>query len=786
MESLHITIRGIVQGVGFRPFISRLAVKLDVKGIVMNTADGVFIAAEGEGLDRFVSMIRSDAPAVSKIIDLDIAPGEYIGFTSFEIVESSGSGGFTLISPDISVCDDCLAELLSMGDRRYLYPFINCTNCGPRYSITTSVPYDRYNTTMRVFKMCAECGSEYDDPADRRFHAQPNACGKCGPRMELRISGSCLPVFEGVEAVVRAVSLLKDGAVIAVKGLGGFHLVCDAMDEEAVGRLRMKKRKSNKPFALMAADIGVIRKYCLVSEAEEALLLSRQRPIVLLDRSGGEFLPDAVAPRSRRLGFMLPYTPLHHLLFFHPMSEDGEVGVAHFDALIMTSGNRAEEPIVIDNEKAMISLSDVADAYLFHDRDIFMRVDDSVVSMNSGGNQGTEGHWRPGPSTSLSFIRRARGYVPAPVRLDHDGPDVLGCGADLKNTFTLTRGRFAITSQHIGDMEHFETLSFYEETLKNLKSVYKASPVALAYDLHPDYHSTKWALRQDGIKKFPVQHHHAHIASVIAEKGLSGKVIGIAFDGTGYGNDGTLWGGEFLLADALEFKRMGHLDPVPLPGGEAAIREPWKTAVAYVRKAAGEDVMNWLGPSGFIERYGPDRIEAVLKILDAKEVSPLSTGAGRLFDAVSALIGVCDRNTFEGEAAMALETLVSDTTGSYQADVISNEMVSIDFSMAILGILADLKRGEALHLIASKFHNTVAEAAARVAIMLSHTKNIRNVVLSGGVFQNVYLLFRMKEMLLGEGLNVYCNEILPCNDGGVSLGQAFIIREGLKTGFIKG
>jgi len=745
------------------------------------------MVVEGDALDLFVEKLRSDAPPLSRIMDLQVSPGEYQGFPDFSIKESEETGSFTLLSPDVAVCGDCLRELFDKNDRRYLYPFINCTNCGPRYSITESVPYDRSRTTMKVFDLCPACEREYRDPRDRRFHAQPNACAKCGPRVTM-------PGGEAQGSVKRdpieeTIGLLREGKIVAVKGLGGFHICCDAANGEAVERLRLKKRRSNKPFALMAPDVGTIRRFCYVSSDEEALLNSRERPIVLLRKKDDNPLPDAVSPKNSFVGFMLPYTPLHYQLFYHPC---GDGLSCHFSCLVMTSGNISEEPIVIDNDEAVDKLSDIADAFLVHDRGIFMRVDDSVVRKREGTSESGKG--------LFSFIRRSRGYVPGPILLHEDGPDVLGCGAEVKNTFTLTKGRYAIPSQHIGDMENFETLRFFEETLRNLKSVYRAEPEAVAYDLHPRYLSTQWALSKGlmsgkvdsgvdsprDLPAFGIQHHYAHIASVMAEKGIKEKVIGVAFDGTGYAGDGTLWGGEFFIADIFGFTRAGHLDYVALPGGEQAIREPWKTAVSCLKKISGKDFRDHMELAGFFARYGREKVVMVGDISEKKDFSPLSSGAGRLFDAVSALLGVCDRNTFEGEAAIALEAAVfSGIDDLYPYDVVYGEPAKLCFSRTFLSILDDIGRREEVGVMAAKFHNTLAESAISVVRSLAAVTGIGKILLSGGTFQNDYLMRRVDNGLRSLGLEVFTNELVPCNDGGISLGQAYIARERLKAGLIE-
>ncbi|HXW68679.1 MAG TPA: carbamoyltransferase HypF, partial [Dissulfurispiraceae bacterium] len=596
------------------------------------------------------------------------------------------------------------------------------------------------------------------------------------------------------------IALLKQGALVSVKGLGGFHLCCDASNERAVARLREKKRRSNKPFALMAPDCGTVGKFCEVSEDEAVLLENIRRPIVLLKKrvnrreAIGRRLSDDIAPNNKYIGFMLPYTPLHYLLFHHPCDGSGLAPESvHFNALVMTSGNIAEEPIVVDNDEALTKLSDIADAFLFHDRDIFMRVDDSVVKIRGKGREAMGYRLSP----PLAFIRRSRGYVPEPILLEDDGPDVLGCGADVKNVFTIMKGHYAVISQHIGDMENLETLRFFEETLLNLKQVYRAQPVALAYDLHPGYLSTRWALeqiRQQKISGYAVQHHYAHIAAVIAESRLKEEVIGIALDGTGYGTDGNLWGGEFLVCGIKGFIRAAHFNYIPLPGGEMAIKECWRTAIGLVvsalssRESSPERlnaaVMEVLGTAGFIDRYGLQRVVRIVKLAGNRHFSPLSSGAGRLFDAVSALAGVSDRNTFEGEAAIALENEIEEgVTGAYPFAF--NELegpTRIDFSEMVLRVIDDIRNGELKGRIAARFHNTIIEVIAVMAVRIGGEYGIRNVALSGGVFQNAYVFESAFDRLKAHGFNVLTNVSVPCNDACISLGQAFLLRERLKSG----
>jgi len=778
MNRVLIKIKGVVQGVGFRPFVYNLAKSLNLKGTVANTAEGVSIDIEGDDVTSFLDRLPKEAPPLSVIKNIDVSALPFHGYEDFEILKSKDSGSFTLISPDVSICSDCLKEMTDRENRRYLYPFINCINCGPRYTITHAIPYDRPNTTMAVFKMCPECETEYNDPSNRRFHAQPNACAKCGPQFEFQISSRTnRDKFQiknkAADPLEKTIEILKQGGIVAIKGLGGFHIACDATNKDTVERLREKKRRSNKPFALMAPDTEIIKNYCDISEKEKELLTSNKSPIVLLRKKNSSTLPEAISPNNQYLGFMLPYTPLHYLLFYYPIHPFTHSPIHHnFDALVMTSGNLAEEPLVTDNNEALSKLSDIADAFLIHNRDIFMRADDSVIRPGLGGRG-----WR-----SL-FIRRSRGYAPEPISLDDEGPEVLGCGADIKNTFTLTKGNYAVPSQHIGDMENYETLRFFEESLSNLKKIYRVNPVAVGYDLHPNYLSTKWALAQSQsqIQYIGIQHHYAHVASVMAENGLKRKVIGVAFDGTGYGTDGNLWGSEFLIAAIDDFKRAGHFKYIPLPGGETAIREPWRIALSYIRCFAGTEVMDFLKSAGFVEKYGEEKIKSILGIIDNRDFSPLSSGAGRLFDAVSAILGICDKNTFEGEAAMALESYTTDDIDEdYPANIGLKDKIEIDFCLTLFRLIQDMTKGIGKDVIATKFHNTIVTVIAGVVQRLGMIYKLHDVVLSGGVFQNMYLLKNTIDRLKSIGMNVYTNEKAPANDAGISLGQAYIVRERIK------
>jgi hydrogenase maturation protein HypF len=762
----RLIVKGIVQGVGFRPTVYNLARSLGLNGFIINTSDGVIVEVEGAGAAGFESALRDNLPPLARIVSIESNELPPAGYSEFKIIESAEAGGFTHISPDISVCDDCLKELLDPADRRYQYPFINCTNCGPRYSITQKVPYDRPNTTMSVFQMCASCSEEYHDPSNRRFHAQPNACPECGPRVELKIRNEKYKIGDESDPIAGAIRLLKQGAIVAVKGIGGFHLCCDAENEDAVKLLRERKMRRNKAFALMAPDVETIRRYCEVSSDEEAVLLDMRRPIVLLRKKAYSSLVEAIAPKNRYLGFMLPYTPLHYLLFHYSPGKCCP-DKPHFRAIVATSGNLSEEPIVTDNDEALERLAALADAFLLHDRDIFMRVDDSVVRVSG--------------SRTL-FIRRSRGYAPQAIIFDDDMPDTLGSGAEVKNTFTITKGNAAILSQHIGDMENLETLRFFEETLDNLKQVYRCDPAAIAYDLHPGYLATAWALdniTEGKIEGLGIQHHYAHIAAVMAGNGIKERIIGVAWDGSGYGEDGNIWGSEFLLCDLNGYERSAHLAYFPLPGGEKAIKENWRIAVSYLRQIFGAEAGQILKELGFFERFGKQKIDLIMHIMNDRTVSPLSCGAGRLFDAVSSLADICHESTYEGEAAVALESAlpgqdIAADKQIYQYKVSGSKPCVIDPSGIIRGVVEDIRNAETAGVISQRFHNTVIEMIIDMTCRISSESGVGKVALSGGCFQNAALLNGVKEGLASRGLKVFSNEEVPCNDACVSLGQAYI------------
>ncbi|MHB1023560.1 MAG: carbamoyltransferase HypF, partial [Acidobacteriaceae bacterium] len=689
------------------------------------------------------------------------------GEKGFSIRESRAQDdAFVLVSPDVATCDDCWHEFGDPSNRRSGYPFTNCTNCGPRYTIIQDIPYDRPKTTMAPFRMCGLCREEYEDPQNRRFHAQPNACPVCGPSLELVQRGSHFPDFKpsstsSLSTLRRVREVLREGQLVAVKGLGGFLLACDAQNDAAVRLLRQRKRRSDKPFALMARDIAAVEAFCIVTETDRAALQSPRRPIVILQRRADANLSRAIAPGNDSVGVMLPYTPLHYLLF-----SDSPTEPSRFPALVMTSGNLSDEPIVTENGEAWKQLEPVADWFLFHNRDIYMRADDSVVRTFQGRER---------------VLRRSRGYVPQAVNLGIPMRELLACGAELKNTFCLTKDRYAILSQHIGDLENYETLRFFEETLTNLKKLFRVEPQAVAYDQHPNYISSRFALALPIARKIGVQHHHAHIASCMAENHLHGKVIGVAFDGTGYGTDGKIWGGEFLIADFAGFERRAHLRYIPLPGGDAAVRQPWRMALSYVRDTFGTSPL----PNSlqFLQRVPEKQLSLVDKLI-ARRIQTVDTSScGRLFDAVAALVGLGEQVSFEGQAAIALESAVqSGIEERYAFSVDEGEPMQLDMRPTMEAVVRDISLGKQVGFISACFHNTVAAAIVELCLRLRQQEKLNRVCLSGGVFQNMYLLERTVKGLYGCGFEVFLHALVPPNDGGISLGQAVIANELLHQG----
>lgn len=745
LKRKRLGVVGLVQGVGFRPFVYRLAQNLHLAGWVRNTSRGVEIEVEGPptDLDLFVRRLSQEAPAlarVEKVVSQDAAP---LAQETFEILASESLPGTeAVIPPDVGLCDDCAREIRDPMDRRYQYPFTNCTNCGPRFTLIRQVPYDRPQTTMAVFAMCPACRREYEDPGDRRFHAEPTACPVCGPKAWLEYQGERQE--HGV--LPTAAKLLRDGLIVAVKGLGGFHLACDARDDKAVRTLRERKGRLDKPFALMVRDLDEAARICHLTDLERALLLSPERPVVLCRRrSGGEISP-LVAPGNNYLGLLLPYTPLHLLLMDQAPP-----------ALVMTSANLSEEPLVFSNEEAREKLAALADAFLMHDRDIQVPCDDSVV--------------RPLPDGTVIPLRRARGFVPQTISLPLDAPEILGVGAEQKNTFCLAWGPTALLSQHIGDLDTLETYNYYQLAVRHFEALSRKSPKILAHDLHPHYLSTRFAQEQQGVQLLGVQHHHAHVAACMAENGRTDKCIGLALDGTGFGPDGTVWGGEILVADLKGFTRAGHFAPVRLPGGEAAIRNPSRMAMAYLFAAFGDKFEE---VAARLDLSFPDlEWRVLLRQLSTGWHSPVTTSAGRLFDAVAAAAGICRRRTYEGQPALELEMAADpEEHGFYPAEVQQDgETLILDTPSIFRGVVEDRLAGRDNAVIAARFHLSLAKSLTRMSLMLRERTGLNLIALSGGVFQNGLLSMQLETRLAQQGFEVLTHKLIPPNDGGISLGQ---------------
>jgi hydrogenase maturation protein HypF len=744
----RLNVNGIVQGVGFRPFVFQLAARHGLNGEVANTSEGVSIHIEGPApsVTAFEAELAAKSPPLAQVVNISACSEPFKHCTEFAIVKSKGaSEKFTLISPDVSICDDCLAELFDPRNRRHRYPFINCTNCGPRYTIIDDIPYDRPKTSMRHFTMCGPCQQEYDDPNNRRFHAQPNACADCGPHVKLY--DSQLNGLPGKDPISAAAKLLRQGHILAIKGLGGYHLAADAENSQAVQRLRRRKLREEKPFAVMSGDLETIRSFARVQPAEEKLLTSIQRPIVLLKKKMPNDLAAEVAPRNGYFGVMLPYTPLHYLLIDYG-----------FVALVMTSGNRSEEPIAIDNEDAFDRLADIADYFLIHNRDIYLRSDDSIVRHSAG---------------AARFIRRSRGVVPVPIFLKKSLPSVLACGAELKNTVCLTRQDKAFVSQHIGDLENLATYDFFKLTIGHLKRILDIHPEIIACDMHPDYLSTRYARKQQHIPVIQVQHHHAHIVSCMAEHGLSGPVLGLSCDGTGYGPDGAIWGGEILIVDEHEFERAGHLAYVPMPGGSAAIKEPWRMAVSYLQDTYGDKFRELDLP--WLHEIEDQKIRILCEIMSKRINCPSTSSLGRLFDAVAAICGIRSRVNFEGQAAMELEMLAADQTDRiYDYQWEEKTTYRILAQPIIRGVVNDIRTGIPTADISARFHRTLINLFADLCTVIGKQRHLDRVVLSGGVFQNSILLDGLIQALTEKNFEVYSHRKIPTNDGGISLGQAVV------------
>jgi len=797
----RIRVTGIVQGVGFRPFVYGAARRYDIGGYILNDPEGVVIEAEGtsEALDTFVRRIEREAPVLSRITglvrEIRREGHERRIFAGFEIRSSEqGEKPVTLISPDVCICEDCLKELFDPSDRRYRYPFINCTNCGPRFTIIRKLPYDRVNTTMADFILCPDCSREYHDPSNRRFHAQPNACPECGPRLVL-LDEKGKPVPG--DPVAGAVELLREGRIVAVKGLGGFHLAVDGTCDAAVRWLRERKHRGEKPFALMVGNLETARALVELGKTGEELLAGRTRPIVLgyrKDTPQSAAVPESVAPCNRLLGVMLPYTPLHYLLFFNP--EDGRKYTECkpvFTALVMTSANISEEPICKDNDEVRIRMAGIADAYLVHNRDIHVRCDDSVLMVSGRGPV---------------FVRRSRGFAPVPVFLPEPVPQVLALGGEMKNTLCVTDGNRGFLSQHIGDLDNIPTLGFFEEAVAHFTRILDLKPKIFAYDLHPDYISTKYLMnmRTELDEKehgtVGVQHHHAHIASVMAEHGYGEPVIGFSMDGTGYGPDGTVWGGEILLCTPVSYARFAHLRTVPLPGGTRAVREPWRMAFAHLRAAFPEEWRSLEIPS--LSRVTPREYGLLDSACEAGVNSPLTSSLGRLFDAVASILNIRHESAYEGQAAMMLESHATGETMNItlpykitstarepfygfpelwgnvggvpeKADVFNLRACYIlDYRDMIRSIVDCLNAGKTVSEIAAAFHGTLVRSFVEAAEMAREITGIRTVAFSGGCWQNTILRESFRSALENRGFRVMTNRQAPVNDGGLSLGQAYV------------
>jgi hydrogenase maturation protein HypF len=751
-ERRAIAVQGVVQGVGFRPFVYGLASRFQLGGFVKNHTGGVLIEVEGEApsLDQFLSELTGQPPPLAQIDHLSWERQRARGEQSFHIETSQAdAAGAAFVGSDIATCGDCLAELLDPHSRHYCYPFLNCTNCGPRLTILCDVPYDRERTTMADFPMCATCRAEYEDPADRRFHAQPTACPACGPRLALW-DAQGRPIATG-DPLVWLVKELRAGKIGALKGLGGYHLACDARNPAAVGELRRRKQRDEKPFALMVRDLAAAEALCQVGPPERELLESPRRPIVLLRKRPGNGIADGVAPGNPYLGVMLPYTPLHHLLL------RDLAGMP----LVMTSGNRADEPIAVEDSEALRRLAGIADTFLTHDRPIQVRCDDSVTRVVAGQELP---------------LRRSRGYAPQPVVLPLECPrPILAVGGQFKGTFALGRGRHAFLSHHLGDLDHLDAYRALVRDIDLYQRLFAVRPEWLAHDLHPNYSSTRYARECAGncrCQLIAMQHHHAHVASCMAENGLTEPVIGVAFDGTGLGTDGAVWGGEFLVGDYRYFRRAAHLGYVGMPGGDQAIREPWRMALSHLRAAGcAEELVG--------RRIPPVALRAAQRMLERQFNTPATSSAGRLFDAVAALAGVRDRVSYEGQAAMELEWLATGVAadGVYPFDL-EGEVLRIDTRPLIRAVAEDVRRGTEPARIARRFHSTGVEIIAQVCGRLRAATGLGAVVLSGGVFMNALLTAEVEARLSGDGFRVYRHRLVPPNDGGLSLGQLAIAAAG--------
>ena len=754
-RTIELTVKGLVQGVGFRPFVYRIATLFELTGWVLNTNENVRIRITGDQLniDRFLTSLKNEAPPASMIEEVEMSEMEPEDFSSFRILHSHDvSDNITEISPDIAVCDECLADIKVPGSRMD-YAFVNCTNCGPRFTIIRDLPYDRAKTTMHPFPMCRDCQQEYDSVHDRRFHAQPTACSTCGPHYELFEKGKKISDTAGV-IIDRLADCIENGGVALIKGLGGMHLACDAFNDDAVEKLRKIKNRDGKPFAIMFRDLETLKNYAEADITEEQSMVSWRRPIVLLEmkkcrvssKTDGKpgpkpFLAEKINSGLNLIGVMLPYLPLHYLLFRQLKTS----------AIVLTSGNFSSEPILIDNDLALAQFKPFADAVVVHNRDIYNRTDDSVVRIIAGKER---------------IFRRSRGYVPVPVRTVMNTEGIVAFGAELTNCFCVGKGRKAFLSQHIGDLQGLETTLFYETTLALFIRLFRIKPALIAVDMHPCYISTKTGRGFGNLPVVSVQHHHAHIASCMAEHHLDEKVIGVALDGTGFGDDGMIWGAEFLLCDLSGYSRISHFEYLPQPGGDLATEEPWRMAVSYLYKVFGSDLANLELP--FLKNIEPEKIATVIRMIDRKINCPMTSSAGRLFDAVASILNLCQVSSFQAEGPMLLESKVQPgNTGCYPFTIDQ----TISFDKTVRGIVEDVKHGTPVAATATKFHNTIISVIFESVKTIRMKEGIDKVVLSGGVFQNKYLLEGTISLLEKNHFKVYAHAAVPTNDGGIALGQ---------------
>lgn len=748
--NIEIQIKGLVQGVGFRPFVYRSALHNNISGWVQNNSEGVIIEASGEqhSLDIFLSEIRNNYPVAANISDIKISASLHNHQNGFEIVFSDAShpkNEITQIGPDIAVCKDCLKDM-NVQTHRIDYPFINCTHCGPRFSIIRDLPYDRQQTTMDAFEMCTACRSEYENPLDRRFHAQPVSCAVCGPRYKFSSYG--LETSDTEEVIKYTCEYIGQGKIVAIKGIGGFFIACDAQNEKTIERLRAKKSREGKPLAVMFRDMDSLHYFCYLDESEKEVLSSWQKPILILQSKGT--LPDNVSSKLHTIGALLPYMPIHYLLFSKLQTP----------AIVFTSGNISDQPIVISNKKAETDLAGICDAVVSYNRKISNRTDDSLIRVMNGKSR---------------MIRRSRGFAPGPVDLKLNVEGILGTGAELKNTFCIGKGNQAILSQHIGDLKDLETFSFYENNIEQFKKMFRFQPKVMACDLHPDYLSSVYAT-ETGLPLYKVQHHHAHIASAMVENDLDEPLIGVCFDGTGLGADGKIWGSEFFICDLMSYEQKMSFEPVPLPGGDKAILEPWRIAVSWLYKIFGSKFLGNDLP--FLKSVGENEQDWIIKSIQNKLNSPLSRGAGRLFDAVSALLGLCNYSSFEAEAPMRLENCtVGNEAGIYPFGLAKE----IELSAMFFAILEDMKKDVDIGIISTRFHNTISEVIVQGVHQIYSETGLRKVVLSGGTFLNKYLTELTENRLQQNGFQVFGNRNIPCNDGGIALGQLLVAAKRIST-----